>query len=106
MPEQRRNEPLSKEKTKYLRQLGHALKPVVTVAGKGLSDTVLAELQRALEDHELVKVKLNVEDKAALTDQLCQAVEADLVQAIGHIILIHRPAQQVKPKLSALVNPR
>ena len=50
---------------KYLRSLGHRLKPVVTVAGNGLTETVLAELNRALGDHELIKVKLAVGDRAA-----------------------------------------
>jgi len=48
---------------KYLRSLGHQLKPVVTVAGNGLTEGVLAELDRALGDHELIKVKLAVGDR-------------------------------------------
>jgi RNA-binding protein len=43
---------------KNLKALGHKLNPVVMVAGKGLSDTVLEEVRRALHDHELIKVKL------------------------------------------------
>ena len=49
---------MSKQDTKQLRAIGHKLKPVVTVAGKGLTDTVVEEINRALSDHELIKVNL------------------------------------------------
>ena len=51
---------ISSADKKYLRSLGHQLKPVVTVAGNGLTESVVAELDRALSDHELIKVKLAV----------------------------------------------
>ena len=55
----------SNEDKKHLRRLGHDLKPVVTIAAKGLTDNVSAELERALSDHELIKVKLAVGDREA-----------------------------------------
>lgn len=91
---------------KQLRAIGHKLKPVVTVAGDGLSEGVLAELERALEQHELIKVKLAVGDrsaKSALTDELCTRSGAELVQGIGNIILILRRAQKPDPRLSNLI---
>ena len=91
---------------KYLRSLGHQLKPVVTIAGNGLTETVLAELDRALGDHELIKVKLAVGDrlaKKAISDQLCQKYNAELVQSIGHILLLYRKAKSPNPKLSNLL---
>ena len=48
---------------KQLRAIGHKLKPVVTVAGNGLSDNVLQEIQRALADHELIKIKVSDGDR-------------------------------------------
>ena len=48
---------------KYLRALGHQLKPVVTVAGNGLPKNVVTEVDRALRDHELIKIKLAVGDR-------------------------------------------
>ena len=45
---------------KQLRAIGHKLKPVVTIAGNGLSEGVITELDRALQDHELIKIKLAV----------------------------------------------
>ena len=50
---------------KHLRRLGHNLKPVVTIATKGLTDTVNAEIDRALNYHELIKIKVAVVDRIA-----------------------------------------
>lgn len=94
---------LTAERKKYLRQLGHELKPVVTIAGNGLSENVLKELNRALDDHELIKIKLQVEDKTATLAQLSEQTGATVVQAIGHMALIIRPAAQPNPKLSNLL---
>lgn len=95
---------LSNSEKKQYRSIGHQLHAIVTIAGNGLSENVLAELERALEDHELIKVKLNVprEEKPALTDKLLEASGAELVQAIGHILLIFRQAKTPNPKLSNL----
>ncbi|HMB59267.1 MAG TPA: YhbY family RNA-binding protein, partial [Xanthomonadales bacterium] len=49
---------LSTQQIRYLRGLSHHLRPVVTIADKGLSENVLAELDSALDTHELIKVKL------------------------------------------------
>ncbi len=94
---------LTAERKKYLRQLGHELKPVVTIAGKGLSENVLKELNRALDDHELIKIKLQVGDKTATLAQLSEQTGATVVQMIGHMALIIRPAAQPNPKLSNLL---
>lgn len=84
---------LNREQERKLRGMGHALKPVVTVADKGLSDNVMQELEIALNHHELIKVKLRVGErdaKAALLDELCQRTGAIRVQMIGHVALIYR----------------
>ena len=59
---------------KQLRAIGHKLKPVVTISGNGLSEGVMAEVDRALAQHELIKVKLAVgsrDARAEVTDELC-----------------------------------
>lgn len=94
--------------TKQLRGIGHKLKPVVTVAGNGLSDSVMHEIERALDDHELIKVKLVVGGKdarKALTDELCQNTGARLVQQIGNIALLVRRVETPDPNLSNLIRP-
>lgn len=97
---------LSNTEKKHLRRIGHGLNPVVTIAGKGLSENVLAELDRALHDHELIKVKLATGDrrrKKTLCDDLCEASGAQLVQMIGHMALLYRKAAQPDPRLSNLL---
>ncbi|NND67225.1 MAG: YhbY family RNA-binding protein [Halioglobus sp.] len=93
---------------KQLRAIGHKLKPVVTVSGNGLSESVMAEVDRALLQHELIKVKLAVggrEARTEVTDELCGKAGAELVQAIGNVILILRRAEKPDPKLSNLIRP-
>lgn len=91
---------------KHLRRIGHNLKPVVTVASKGLSANVLAEVDRALTDHELIKIRLSVGDretKQAVSQQLCEQSGAELIQTIGHTVLLFRKAERPNPELSNLL---
>lgn len=94
---------LSSDKTKQYRTIGHGLNPVVTVAGKGLTANVLAEIGRALEDHELIKVKVAIIDRAvrkAVIEELCASNNAVLIQEIGKIALIFREAREPDPRKS------
>ena len=98
------NKPTSKE-LRQLRALAHKLRPVVTVAGKGLSATVLEELDRALKDHELIKVKVAVgdrEQRELVIAEVCERSSAVLVQRIGNIATLLRANPQADPKKSNL----
>ena len=91
---------------KQLRSIGHNLNPVVMIGDKGLSEGVMLELNRALEDHELIKVKVNVADpqeRREVIEQFCTDSKAELVQAIGKIALLYRAAQKPNPRLSNLL---
>jgi RNA-binding protein len=79
--------------TKFLRRLGHDRKPVVLVGQAGLSTSVIAELDRALRDHELVKVRARVGDRDLRNEvlaRLADAAGAELVQRIGNVALYYR----------------
>ena len=96
---------LSKNQIKFLRSKCHDLKPVVMLGQKGLSDAVLNELEIALDHHELIKVKLSVDDRDArkqLTDDICQHCQAELVQTIGKTISIYR----LNPEKAIIALPR
>jgi RNA-binding protein len=83
---------------KQLRAIGHRLSPVVIVS-KGLTEGVAAEIDRALKDHELIKIRVNAadrEEKQELVDAICKQLDAELIQMAGHIALIFRAA--LKPK--------
>ena len=97
---------ISNEDKKHLRRLGHKLNPVVTVAAKGLTESVIAEIDRALNDHELIKVKLSVDDrevKQTIIETLTDTLGAEVVQTIGHIVLLLRRAEQPNRHLSNLL---
>ena len=67
----------TKPDIKQLRAIGHKLNPVVTIAGKGLSETVSAELDRALTDHELIKVKIAVGSREARAELIREDLQAN-----------------------------
>ena len=99
---------LSPVKKKQYRTLGHNLKPIVMIADKGVTEGVTNEIDRALRDHELIKIKLNINEPAVrkgLAAEICAEHKAELVQAIGKIILIFRAAKNPNPKLSNLLRP-
>lgn len=84
---------LSETQKKYLRGLGHALKPVIRIGDAGLSDGVMTELESTLGHHELIKVGIRVGDRDLrdrLIAELCSASGAELVQRIGNVALLYR----------------
>jgi RNA-binding protein len=84
---------LTERQRKYLRGLGHALNPVILVGSSGMSAGVVAETMRALQDHELIKVKFRgAERKARETGltELATATESILVHRIGHTALYYK----------------
>ncbi len=77
---------------KHLRGLAHSLKPLVHVGDAGLSEGVLNALDAALQDHELVKVRLvEPEDKKAAARALADASSSALCGLVGHTVILYRP---------------
>jgi putative YhbY family RNA-binding protein len=77
-----------------LKARAHALEPVVQVGAAGLTDTVVAEVDRALTAHELVKVRIAGDDRharAAAGDELCARTDAAPVQRVGKVLVLWRP---------------
>ncbi|MEJ2274286.1 MAG: ribosome assembly RNA-binding protein YhbY [Woeseiaceae bacterium] len=92
---------LSEQQKKYLRGLGHELKPLVMVGDAGLSDSLRAEFESTLDHHELIKVRVRVGDRDerdAIISKLCADSSAVLVQRIGNIALLYRPNLSKKPE--------
>lgn len=88
---------LSQKHRKQLRQLAHHRKVIVIVGQHGLTDNVMAEIDLALEAHELVKVRINTGDRAtrdAMIDRIAEQTQSDVVQRIGHIGTFYRRAEQ------------
>ncbi|MCG8466467.1 MAG: ribosome assembly RNA-binding protein YhbY [Xanthomonadales bacterium] len=83
---------LNKEQLRYLRGLCHHINPVVMVAGKGLTENVMNELEIALDHHELVKVKVRTErdERKSLIETMVANTQAELVQSIGQTACLFR----------------
>lgn len=93
---------LDKKQIKLFRSIGHHLSPIIIIS-KGLSDNINSEIDRALNDHELIKLKVHSNDrevKKALVHTICEERNAELVQLIGHVALIYKAAKKPNPKLS------
>ncbi len=77
---------------RHLRKLAHGKKPIVFVGEGGVSDAVVEALDRALADHELVKVKLHEpESKKNVAEELAQRSQAHLCGLVGHMVILFRP---------------
>ncbi len=76
----------------YLKGLAHALKPVVHVGGKGVTDEVVTAVEQALLDHELIKVRLHEpEDKRAAAALIAERCGAVLCGLVGHTMILYKP---------------
>lgn len=99
------NPNFSNAELKSLKGIGHQLSPVVLVGGNGLSDTVIEEINRALTDHELIKVKIpagSKDERDAMAQAICEATGAELINNIGRVVLLLRENPEANPKLSNL----
>ena len=95
--------PINSEQKNQFKSIGHHLKPILIVTSSSISEGVLAELERALHDHELIKAQIRIDDReerSATIKTLCQQARCELVQAIGKVALLYRKNYQANPKLS------
>ena len=94
---------LTSQNKKQLRRIAHHLDAVVTVADLPVSEGVYQETQRALKDHELVKIKvalLEKEHRQLAGDELARECEAEIVQRIGKMLILYRRNPKADPRLS------
>ena len=93
---------LSTKQKQFLKSLAHHLNPVVMLGGNGLTEGVLAEIEIALNHHELIKVKIagaDRETKQLIIDAIVRETRAEAVQAIGHNLVLYRPSEEQKIQL-------
>lgn len=94
--------PLTSSQKRYLRGLAHNLKAVIMTGNKGVTAALIREFANALDQHELVKVKLGSEDREerkAQIAELAQGAQAQLVQSIGRVACFFRRNEE-QPKLA------
>ena len=93
---------LSTKQKQFLKGLAHHLSPVVMLGGNGLTEGVLAEIDNALNHHELIKVKIAGADRATkqlIIDAIVRETQSSNVQTIGHILVLYRPSEEGKIQL-------
>jgi RNA-binding protein len=93
---------LNKKQIQHLKGLAHSLKPVVLLGNNGLTEAVVAEIDYALNHHELIKVKIPTDDrenKALIVEAICRETNATQVQVIGKTLAIYRQSDEKKIRI-------
>ena len=93
---------LSGKQRRYLRALGHAMNPVVQIGRAGLSDEVVQAIAAALEQHELIKIKLasgSDHHRDEVAERAASATGAEVAQVLGNTVLLYR-AHPEKPVIA------
>lgn len=93
---------LSKKQVQFLKGEAHSLKPVVQLGANGFTEGVLAEIESALEIHELIKVKIPAEDREELTlyvEAIVRETKAEKVQLIGKTLVLYKQSDKKKIEL-------
>ena len=78
----------------HLKARAHALEPVVHIGLGGVTDAVAAEVERALDAHGLIKVRVGGPDRVAratMFDAICTRTGATPVQSVGKVMVLWRP---------------
>ena len=93
---------LSNKQKQFLKGLAHPLKPIVQLGSNGLTEGVVAEIDNALNFHELIKVKVPTDDreeKSLIMDAIVRETKSEKLQVIGHTIILYRPSEERKIQL-------
>lgn len=97
---------MNNDTLKHLKGIGHQLKPIVTIGGNGITEALIDEIERALTDHELIKIKLpagSKEERQQYADEITAQTSSQLIHSVGRVALILRNNPTANPKLSNLV---
>lgn len=84
---------LTSKERKHLRGLSHPLSPAVHVGKQGLTDGVLGQIDTALTDHELIKVKMQADrqERATMVEEMASHTGAEVAGTIGGVAILYRP---------------
>ncbi|MCP3105347.1 ribosome assembly RNA-binding protein YhbY [Myxococcus sp. K15C18031901] len=87
---------LTGKQRRQLRALGHHLEPVVIVGQAGVTEGVIAAVEQALRDHELIKVKINEgpETRQEASARIAEATQSELAQLLGRTALFFKKRQK------------
>ena len=92
---------LIKKQVQFLRGKAHTITPLVMIGQHGMTPTVLDEIEYALDQHELIKIKIQSSsglDRKEVAASLIEQTNAGLVQIIGKMIILYRPSKDLPPE--------
>ncbi|PLX97573.1 MAG: ribosome assembly RNA-binding protein YhbY [Desulfuromonas sp.] len=90
---------LTGKQNRFLRGLGHHLNPVVLVGKDAISQGLIDSVEEALNQHELIKIKLQegcLLDRKEVASQLSEQTNSAVVQILGRTILLYRDSDEHK----------
>lgn len=89
---------LTSKQRQYLRGLAHPLAPVVRVGKAGVTESVIAETKKSLHSHELIKVRIEADDRKAAAEVLATATDAQIAGLVGKVAILYR-AREEEPEI-------
>ena len=89
---------LTSKQRQYLRGLAHPLAPVVRVGKAGVTESVIAETKKSLHSHELIKVRIEADDRKAAAESLAAATDAQIAGVVGKVAILYR-AREEEPEI-------
>lgn len=89
---------LTSKQRQYLRGLAHPLAPVVRVGKAGVTESVIAETKKSLHSHELIKVRIEADDRKATAETLATATDAQIAGLVGKVAILYR-ARDEEPEI-------
>ncbi|HEX6088122.1 MAG TPA: ribosome assembly RNA-binding protein YhbY [Thermoanaerobaculia bacterium] len=84
---------LTGKQRQFLKGLAHALSPIVRVGKGGVTESVIAETRKSLDSHELIKVRIDVDESAerkSLAERLATETDSHIAGSIGKIAILYR----------------
>ena len=87
---------INPKQRKFLEKSAHDLNPLVQIGGAGLTENQVSQIDRLLNEHELIKIKFNEfkEEKHELSADISQNTDSTFVRLIGNVLILYRPAKE------------
>jgi RNA-binding protein len=89
---------LTRQMRQSLIAKAHALNPIIIIGNQGISESLLLETERALYDHELIKVRipggLDKEERALLINEFVNKLKAECLKHIGNILILYKQSDK------------
>lgn len=98
---------LTAKQKRYLRTLSHNRKPLVIIGANGLTDSVMEEISTTIDHHELIKVRINADDKASrekMIQKICTDLNSQLVFVIGHVATFYKANKKLRSSAKQKIN--